>query len=292
MLTSQNNSSLIKGVLFLTLGSFLFSLMASGVRYLGEGVPTFQIIFVRYWMNVVLVLPMLLFWIKPKKWIPEKFSWHFWRGVSSLATMACVYYALRHIELANMTTLIFARNFFVLALAAAVLGEVVHHRRIIATLIGFIGVVISLRPDQLGLHPALFLAVLAPMFLGVTTLLVKKLTWHGHNIEILFYYSVVAGLLVTPLAIWTWQDISFDQWVVVFGLSFISVIAQFCFVHAYRLAEASALAPFDYLQYVYAIGMGYVFFGEMVDILDFTGAALVIGGTGYLLWREKKKKNE
>jgi drug/metabolite transporter (DMT)-like permease len=274
----------LRGAALLLVGISIGVFNWSVVKYLGQQMPSIEIAWFRSLFGLFVILPFIakagFTTLKTKN--P---GLHLARGINSSIILALAYYSLTHLPIAQVTSISFSRPLFLLVLAALVLHEYVHKHRIIATIFGFIGVLIIVRPGA-DMDPAVFAALGSAFLMAVGIVLLKILAKDDPTETMIFYVALIqTTVLAIPTFIF-WQTPTWEQLALLASIGVSGTLMQSFMVRAYRAAEASALAPFDYTRLIFASAVGYFFFGEVVDTYTWTGAALLIGATFYIARRE------
>jgi drug/metabolite transporter (DMT)-like permease len=279
---------------FLKLASVvLLSGLAACVKYLGDGVPTGQIIFVRGVISLA-VLGFIAWQVEGLHILrTDRLRSHAIRSVAGTASMFCWFTALTLIPLADFTAISFTAPMFVTVLAMLLLGERIHAYRWTALAIGFIGVVITIGPhltlggSSFGVVTALGAAVFSA--LAITTLRSMSGSGGEHPLAITFYFSLTTVIFSAATALGGWPMPTGEQWAfIVLGAMF-GVFGQLLMTMSYRYAEASTLAPLDYTNLLLAVALGFYFFDEVPHWSMWIGAPLVIAAGLIILWREYRR---
>ena len=182
----------------------------------------------------------------------------------------------------------FAAPLFATAGAALVLKERVRLRRWTATLVGFLGVVIILRPGVEIVSPAALIALGAAVFMAGAMVSIKSLARSEHPAAIVIYF----GLLVTPMSlvpalfVWTTPTAHLLLWFLLIGLT--ATAGQILMTRAFAAAEASAVMPFDFSRLVFVSVFGMILFAEMPDAWTYIGAAIIMASAVYITRRESQ----
>jgi drug/metabolite transporter (DMT)-like permease len=268
-----------RGAICVTAAGFLFTLEAVLVKAVaGEGGLAI-VVFCRAVAQFALIGGLILATRRLDDLRSDRPWLHVARSGLSVLSWFLFYTAFLDVDLALATALSFSSQLFVVALARLVLGEVVGRVRLLATLIGFLGVAIAT-----GLGTATFewkaLYIVASAFCGAGIVFLNRLlTRTERSTTITFYVGLVTTLVSTPPMIALWQPIS--PWAL--GLLLLSgalgTIGNFLVTEGYRAAEVSSLAPYPYLKLVYAIVIGYVFFAETPAATTWIGAAVIVAAT-------------
>ena len=207
-------------------------------------------------------------------------------GGLHMVSMLAFFFGLSRMPLNDSAALTFATPLFGTIGAALFLGERVHASRWFAIGIGFIGVLIVLRPGTvpLGLGPGLVLASTVT-FAGVTVL-VKRLSDTERTMTIVFYQSLFVSLLtlVPAMLVWTWPTLPATLMLVSLGL--LGTAGWLCFTRAFALADASAILPLEFARLPCVALLAYALFGEVPDRWVWLGAAVIFASTLYVANRE------
>ena len=280
-------SAPVLSALLMVSAACVFAGMSAVIRYAGQNLHPFEVAFFRSFFGLVFALPWLvragLSGLKTKRlWL------YGWRSAVGLVSMLCWFSALAMLPFAQAITLSFTTPLFATIGAAIILHEVVRMRRWSATIVGFIGVLIVLRPDADGLNLGVILALVSAMIGAGSALIVKDLSRTEPSSAIVTYMVLITTpmSLVPALFVWTWPSPDLWIWLVISGA--LGTLGHVCFSNAMALAEASAVMPFDYTRLVFAAIIGYFAFGEIPDLWTFVGAAVIIGAALYIAHREAK----
>ena len=177
---------------------------------------------------------------------------------------------------------------FATAGAALVLGEVVRARRWTATVVGFLGTLIILRPGFTEITPAMALPVLAAVSMACATLTVKSLSRTESPATIVLYMTLFLTplSLVPALFVWQWPDLETLGYLI--GLGGTGALAHLLMTIAYGKADASAVIPFDYARLPFVAVIAFFLFGEVPDLWTWVGAAVIAASAIYIARREAK----
>jgi drug/metabolite transporter (DMT)-like permease len=213
---------------------------------------------------------------------------HALRGFLLTGGAFTFFLALQSVGLAEATALFFAAPFFIAALSVPLLGEHVGWRRWSAVLVGFAGVVIIVRPGAAAFEPASLFAVAAALLYGVGMISVRWLD-RGESIWTMMLYAVLfptlfSGIVVVP----QWQMPELSHLPVFLGMAVFGTLGITLTSHAFRLAPAAIVAPFDYTALIWASGLGWLLWNEIPDVWTYAGAAIVIASGIYIVLRETR----
>ncbi len=205
---------------------------------------------------------------------------------SGVAAMVAGFYATTRLPLTNSTAISFTAPLFMILTAVFVLGEKVRWRRGLATMAGFIGVLVIVRPDSGALDEAAMIGLLGAFLVALSTTLLKRLSTTEAALTILVYFGLFASLLTAIPAYFVWRHMSGEEIVMLALVGALSAVGQFCTVRAYAAGELMAIAPIDYSRLVFAGIIGFLLFAELPDRYTLVGAAIIVGSTLYIAYRE------
>lgn len=274
----------LKGSLLMVSGFVVFGVMVAAIKELGPSIPLPQLLVIRQIIMTALLSPLFL----PDagealrtRSVPLQVT----RGLCSLGSMLFGFTAIQHIPLADATALGFSQILFVTILAVLILKETVGRHRWTATAVGFVGVLVMLRPGQGGLdHHAVF-AVAGAVCASGMTISVRLLSHGERTTTILLYQAMVLMVVMIGPAIWMWVTPTLEQWLLMLAVGVSGTFGQFLTTRAYQVGEAAALAPLDFTRLLVNTGIGILIFSEFPDIGTAAGALLVVGSTLYVLRR-------
>ncbi len=196
--------------------------------------------------------------------------------------------ALSMTPLALVQALGFTAPLFATVLAIFILGERVRLRRWTALIAGFIGALIIIRPGIQPIDTGSLLTLGSAAVWGFTLITIKILSRTDSAVTITAYMVLLMSPLSLLLALyyWTWPDPATWMWLVVCGVS--GTVAQLLMAQSFRVADATVVLPFDFTKIVWGALIGYLAFGEVVDLWTWIGAAVIFSGITYITYRERK----
>lgn len=290
--------NLFKAVGLKVLSALLFALMSALVRQLGDVAPVGQMVFFR---SACAIPPVLLIYALRGELMSTLYTsrpfGQLGRGMMSVGGMFSNFASLTRLPLADATAITFASPLITVALAAVILKEKVRVFRWTAVAIGFVGVIVMLIPHlDVGHYAAIGTATatagaafaLFSAFCNAGTVIqTRRLTQSETTSSIVFYFSLVtalAGALTLPFA---WHTPTLSELLKLMSLGLLGGIAHIFLTESYRHAPASVIAPFDYSALLWALVLGYWFFGELPSALVYLGAAIVAGAGLFVIFRER-----
>ncbi|MBT5131407.1 MAG: DMT family transporter [Rhodospirillaceae bacterium] len=275
-----------RGALWIILGCVMFSAMTTVVKLLGGSFDSFQLAFFRALFGLFAVMPFFFrFGLGVVR--TRRLGLQLIRAVCGACAMLCGFYAITHLPLADAVFISYARALFIIPLAVLFLGEVVRLRRWTATAVGFVGVIIMLRPGG-EIEPATLVAVLGAFLVATVTIMIKKLSTTESPESMLFYFGAVSSVVALGPALLVWRTPTLAELSFLMAIGALGAAGQYCIIRAYRIGEATALLPFDYTRLLFAGAIGFLLFAEIPDNWTVTGAIIVVAATLYIGIREAR----
>ncbi len=279
----------LKGALTLLIAAGGFALMTLLIKIAGERLHVTQILFVRQLIMMCIVMPKVLNHF-PGCLKTARLDLQLIRVVFALIAMLCGFYAVIHMPLADAVAIGFAKSFFVTIFAIIFLKEVVGLRRWTAVGVGFIGVLVMMRPGMSEFDPNSVLALIAAAAAGLVMVIIRKLSLTDKPVTTLSYQAFLVGIIIALPAISYWQTPTATEWLVLLGVGVISYGAQMLNIYAYTWGEASVLASLDYVRLLYATFLGWLVYDTLPGPYTLIGAFVIIAASIYTVQRERKRK--
>jgi drug/metabolite transporter (DMT)-like permease len=285
---TKNNPLL--GIALMIAAMLIFPFLDVCAKFLGEwGIPVIEIVWARLFFGLILSAPILLAREGLESLQPRDARVNALRGFFLVISTMMFFGALRYQGVAETLAIYFVQPLFITALAPLVLNEKVGINRWAAVAIGFIGVLIIVRPGYLELNPGVFLAAGAGLGSAITMLLTRKLAGKSsaiaNTVYTNFYGSIVASVILIPF----WVTPNLNTLMFMFMLAGIGTVANYLTITAMEYAEASLLAPLGYTEMINAVLAGWYFFGNFPDGWTFVGVAILIACAIYISYRERVK---
>jgi len=274
-----------RGALWMLASGLVFSVMALAIKLLGQRLDNLQIGFFRVAVGFIAILPFVARagWSQIRT---QHLHVHIIRAVFGLLAMYCSYYAIAHIPLADYTALSFTKPLFATFLAVVILHEVVRWRRWTATAVGFVGVIVMVRPGATAFQPAALAALVEAFSIAFLVTLVKRLPARETTTGMLFHFGLFASVLSIAPAVYAWQWPTAFEWFLLISVGLLGAMAQSCWIRSFRCGDASVVAPFDYLRLLFAGSVGFAVFGELPTVWTLAGAGVIVTSTLYIAHRE------
>ena len=203
-------------------------------------------------------------------------------------TLWALFVGLAFIPLGDATAIVFAAPLIVTALSGPLLGERVGLHRWSAVLVGLLGTFVVIRPGSGIAHWAVLLPLASAVAFAFFQIATRKLASTENTFVTLFYTSAGAALLSSALVVFVWTPVDLRQAAILFGAGALGAAAHFCTIRAFAVAQASFLAPFNYVRLVWAIVLGYLIFHEVPAANVWIGSLIVVGSGLYVLMRERR----
>ena len=286
----------LRGIIWLSAGTLVLALTDSVLKILGQTLHPVELSFFRYSVGFLMLAPV--FWRMgvrgPGLLRTQRPGLHALRLLLATLGQTGIFIALVNMKLADATALWFSKPLFTTVVAIFILSELVPPRRWVAMIIGFVGVIIMLRPGAGVVDPYALIAVGAALAMAMANILIRVMAPTEPPNRILFYYHVGGVVLLACPALWFWQTPSGWEWGLIVLLGAGQTFGMICFVRGFSIGEANAIAPSEYLRLIYAGLIGYFMFGESVDSWTIAGAAIIVGSTLYIAQDEARRpvKNE
>ncbi len=280
--------SRLLGILLMCGALIAFSFLDAGAKWLGQSLHPVQVTWARYAANVFLVAIVLNPWTHPGVTRTKRPGLQLARSVLVCASTLANFFALQYLQLAQTVSILFATPLLVALIAGPLLGEWVGPRRMIAIVVGFVGILIITRPFGADVHPAALLSVFSALCYAIYAIATRVVSAHDSSATTLFYSGLVGAVVMTPFMpfVWIWPE-SWLQWAVMGLIGFCGAFGHWLLILAHARAPAPILSPFIYSQIIWMIALGYLIFGDLPDGYTLIGAVIVIASGLYLLSRER-----
>jgi drug/metabolite transporter (DMT)-like permease len=288
MASAEQNAN--KAILILIAAQSILIFLDVSAKWLSTtGMPTTQIMVARYGIHVGLLLLFVLPVRGRHLFRTGNWKLEVGRGLCLLGSTAGNFLSMRYLPLTVTGALLFTMPLMVCALSGPMLGETVGWRRWLAIGVGFIGILIIIRPGTEAFHPAALLSLFAALSGAVFGILTRKLAGVDGAMTQQFYAGGIALVTIAPFAftggwVWPMEPIS---WVAFFTLGTAGVLGHLLISVAHRFATPATLAPFNYLQLLYLALASWVIFNQPPDNWFFLGASIIISSGLYIWLRER-----
>jgi len=278
-------SAVLAGIGLMLLGIFLFCCNDALGKWLLGSYPVWQMLTIRSSAALLVLSPLIArsragFAAAPRP------ALQLLRVAMSVTDTVMFFLAVSYLPLADTITFYLAAPIYVTALSALFLKEPVGWRRWSAVLVGFIGVIIALRPSAATLTWPALIALTGSVFFSIL-LITTRMLRGTHDVVLVsgtFGAMLVVSGTVAPLA---WVAPSVRDFALMALLGVVATVAFACINRALKLAPASVVVPYQYTMIVWGIALGFLVFGDVPDAFTLTGAAIIVGAGLYIMWREQ-----
>jgi drug/metabolite transporter (DMT)-like permease len=284
----DTSSNRLRGIGLYCLALVSFTVLDAAAKWLGQSLNPLQVVFARYVVSVVLVMALINPWTVPGVLATRAPVLQGVRSVLLFLSTALNFVALQYLQLAETITIVFMTPLVIALIAGPMLGEWVGPRRLIAIGVGFLGVLVVMRPGVGGLHPAALLVVCGVFAYAFYNLLTRKLASVDSSQTTMVWSGFAGVALMLPVIpfVWSWPATALE-WALL-GLTGLSgAVGHWLVINAHRIAPASTLAPFIYTQLIWMLLAGWLVFGQLPDRWTMAGGLIVVASGLYLLYRER-----
>lgn len=284
----------LNGILLKLLATFLLSVMTAIVKYASSTIPTGEIIFARSFFALIPLLIMALMQGKLRDCVVTHRPWrHVVRASVGVIAMLSWFTALSIMPLPEITAIAFCAPLLIVVMSAVFLKEKVRIYRWTAIFIGFIGVSIILWPRLMAsdgevVGYGVAVSLVAVVFMAIASILIRGMTATETNASIIFYFTVSASVVSLFSLYWGWVMPDLKMYALLVSAGLLGGLGQIAMTQAFRAAEASLLAPFDYSNMVWAILLGILIFDEYPSQPVLIGGSIVVMAGMFIIYRERK----
>lgn len=274
------------GITLMTLAMAFFASKDGFAKVIVNDMSPVQLI----WLQYVITFFVLVLLTAPqhgwRAFLPTPFWPQLLRGIFSVAGVGSFYWALVYIPLADASAMILIAPLIVTALSPFVLGESLGIKRVLAVVVGFIGVLFILQPGFRGDTPGYAIALFTGLFYGLNYIS-NRFVGQYHPPLVNAAHSVIVGaVLLTPVMPMVWSVTPASQYFSLAAFLLIAIWGQTLMVIAFRYGQASVIAPYQYTVIVFATAIGYYYFGTFPDALTWVGILLIIAAGLFIALRE------
>ena len=228
---------------------------------------------------------MFLFFKHQLKWT-ENPKLQFYRGLTLLLANICFFYSISIISMAKALTLAFVAPLITTSLSPFFLGEKVGIRRWSAVIIGFLGILLVIRPGYIEFNLASIAAIGTGCFYGIYLIITRKLHSTDSPLLTLLLTGVVGTIIASFIVPVVWVNPSLFQWSWLAFMGIFACLGHLLLIYSLKYADASKLAPFGYFEIIPNIILGYYLFNDFLDVFSFIGLIIIVSSGIYILRRE------
>lgn len=266
----------------------LLPIMDGLAKGLSETYPVTQIVWARYFFHLALMVPVLLLRYRLRALVPKRLGLQLLRGGLLLAATVLFFFGLSMLPQATVLALFFVSPAVVTVLAPWLLGESVGRGRVVAVIVGFLGVVLILRPGTSAVGWGAALAIAAGVIHGFYMMYTRRLAGSAPPLVTLGYTAVIGALVMSVLMPFVWVLPKPGDFVVMVTLGVLAAGGHFLLIKAFDHAPANWLAPLGYAEMVTAVIYGYLAYGHLPDAYTWAGIAVIVAAGLWISLRERR----
>ena len=290
-LVNQSNPN-ARGILWQIIGMLFFGSMDAVSKHLTSSLPVIEILWVRYLFFALFGFLLAVHYSGLRGLRTSIPFLQIARGLALVFEIVLFTYAFRYLPLADAHVMAASVPLIVLALAVPILKERVGHRRWFAVVLGFLGVLIILRPGFGNWQPILFLPLLGAFGFAVY-LVLTRMAAKFDTIGTSEFYTGLVGLSVLTIFLpLEWKTPTIEEWGWLLLASVLGLCGHISVIKALSIAEASVLQPFFYVVLVWATFLGFIIFDDIPDFITIIGACIIVGSGLYAWYRERVNQNQ
>ena len=274
-------------ILLILISVFFGSTMGALMKLAQTDLNVYSAGFLRFFLGLVIITPYILK-SKFKVYKTKNFTVHLIRASLNLPAMLLGFAALTIVPFEKISALHFIVPFIVTILAVIFLKEKIHLYRISALFIGFIGMLVILRPGIIDVSIGIQMALLSSFIWAIVIIITKKLTESDSAITILTYQYTFMTFLSFVIVLFFWSTPSLNSLIYIFLAACSGTILHIALNHAYKLVDVSMTQPFSFLGLVVASLYGYFLFDENPDMFTWIGTSIIFIGVTLIAYREIK----
>ena len=269
----------------------LFIGVTAVVKYVGDDLPAAQAAFLRYLLGLVFLIPMIPA-MRAATLTPRIYKVFAFRGVVHSLGVTLWFYAMTQISIAEVTAMNYLNPVYVTIAAALFLGEKLAFRRILAIAAALIGAMIILRPGFRELNSGHFAMIFTAILFAGSYLSAKLMADEVSPAVVVFMLSVTVTLGLAPMAAVVWVTPTQEQLLWMFLLAALATAGHYTMTLAFAAAPLTVTQPVTFVQLVWAVLLGWLAFGEPIDIWVVTGGVMILGAVTFITIREAQLKRQ
>ncbi|WP_353216726.1 DMT family transporter [Sandarakinorhabdus sp.] len=260
------------------------------IRYAARGMHSVEIVFFRNAFGLLFLMPMLL--AAPGLIRLDRMRIHLGRATSGFIATMGTFYAVANAPLADVIAINYTAPLFGTIGAVLMLGERVRARRVAALAVGFVGMLLVLRPGAVPFSPGIIAAIVAAVATGYSIVAMRSLTATDDSRAVAAWTFILTTPPSLAAALWVWTPPPPGIWPLLAGIGAAAAIGQLSLTRAFALSEASAVLPLDFVRFGLITAAGILLFGETYDLFTLAGGGLILGSTIYLAVREAQLRRQ
>lgn len=277
-------------VAFLAIGATLFgSFMGAGVKFLSDDLHPIIICFYRCLMGLILITPFVAR-NNFQALQTDNMRLQIFRALINIISMICWFSAISMMHFEKATALGFTTPLFTTVLAVLILGEVIRFHRTAALLLGFVGILIIIRPGYMPFEFGTVLMLIASFSFSFVLIFVKKLSATDSSLTIIFYHLLYMTPAFFILSLFYWENINFNQLIIFILMGASGLLSHWCLAQAFKMSDTTFVMPLQFTKLIWASLIGLFIFAEQPDIWTWVGGVIIFISIVYITYREAFKK--
>ncbi len=277
-------------VSLLAIGATFFgSFMGAGVKFLSDDLHPIIICFYRSLMGLILITPFVVR-NNFKALHTKNMRLQIFRASINIISMICWFSAIGMMHFEKATALGFTTPLFTTVLAVVVLGEVIRFHRTAALLLGFIGIIIIIRPGYVPFEFGTVLMLIASFSFSFVLIFVKKLSATDSSLTIIFYHLLYMTPVFFILSLFYWENINLNQLIIFTLMGASGLLSHWCLAQAFKMSDTTFVMPLQFTKLIWASLIGLFIFTEQPDIWTWIGGIIIFISVVYITYREAFKK--
>jgi len=248
----------------------------------------FQIVFMRSISSSIIIIP-ILFYLKNQNNVFVQFQANLTRVVLSFMAISIQFFTISNIQLAQVSTIGYLRPSIMSIFAYFILSEKQSKGRWLVLIVGFLSILLVFSPESNSIQLIALLALLGSCCGSLSTIFQKFLSKKFSEIQLMVWYSVGISILSLPFCLYTWREVSLNELIFMVLTGLLATGAQYFYIKAFRLSQASFLAPIQYFHIIPVLIIGYLIFSEIPSYQTLLGALIIILSLiGLLIWEKNR----
>ena len=281
-------------ILVLTLSlisTFSAAIMVSGIKILSNELNAFILVFYRCFFGLIIILPFL-FLQKFKDLKTHNIKLQFLRCSINFYSMISWFIAIGTLQLEKAAAIGFTTPLFTTLLAIIFLGEAIKFHRITALIVGFIGILVIVRPGFIVMESGVLWLLSATISFSFVLIIVKKITEKDTSLTTAFYHMFFLTPPTFIVSLFYWQNISFTQFMIFTIVAIFGFITQISSNQALKMSDASFVMPLQFTNLIWLSFIGYILFSEIPNIWTWSGGIIIFLAVIYIVFRETVVKKD
>ena len=277
-------------VALLAIGATLFgSFMGAGVKFLSDDLHPITICFYRCLMGLIIITPFVAK-NNFQALQTDNMRLQIFRALINIISMICWFSAIGMMHFEKATALGFTTPLFTTVLAVLILGEVIRFHRTAALLLGFVGILIIIRPGYMPFEFGTILMLVASLSFSFVLIFVKKLSATDSSLTIIFYHLLYMTPAFFILSLFYWENISLNQLIIFSLMGASGLLSHWCLAQAFKMSDTTFVMPLQFTKLIWASLIGLFIFSEQPDIWTWVGGVIIFISVVYITYREAFKK--